>query len=414
MMDNKSFLRKFKGRTEIIGKSGLLGIMDNLHINIIGNKPKSEKYISVKLKDKKFLDNDYSHVASIVKEEFNKNINFIPRLKIINNNSNSNFKNINNEKFKKNPLKLFQIIEKDNNKEKEIFYEGNTFTKKYNNKNMKFPLIISKNKSENKNILSNDNEFNTLKSYERKSNLELKKTLKLKKISSSENINIRKKNINTFQEKNLNNPNSQIFNIKKNNIFSTNNIFNHNNTKNDIINIKKSYANILNKIQNDFTILDSIKNRINKLQRNNSYLENENNLGKINDYYNDENKSFNDIKNNTINTNNNLINARKNILENKKNNLKNINNPKNSEKYFKEQMKIKECSLNNLTKEINNKLPTINEKGDDKNILNTNNINIIDNSKENDNFLEKLMKQRLNYQNKIPDNSIFKLNQDLK
>ena len=31
-MDNNSFLNKFKGRTELVGKEGLLGIMNNLHI----------------------------------------------------------------------------------------------------------------------------------------------------------------------------------------------------------------------------------------------------------------------------------------------------------------------------------------------------------------------------------------------
>ena len=42
-MNKNSFLNKFKGRTEIVGKEGLLGIMNNLHMYIIGYpKPKKQ------------------------------------------------------------------------------------------------------------------------------------------------------------------------------------------------------------------------------------------------------------------------------------------------------------------------------------------------------------------------------------
>ena len=418
-MDNNSFLRKFKGRTEIIGKTGLLPIMDNLHMNIIGYRPKQKKNLSIKLKNKRILDNDYSYVSSIVKEEFNKNIDFVPQLKISASN-NSNLTNLINKNSTKNPLKLYKIVEKDNDEKKVI---RNINTNIDNSKSMKLPLINHKDKTIEKNILRKENKLNVIKSYEKKNNFALKNKflnqdapLKIKKKILKNNRNYRKVN-------NLQNDNS--FNIKKNHSLSSRNIFEKNNSKNDIINIQNNYNNILNKIKNDFLLLDSIKTRINKLQRNNSYLDNKNNIQlvdkkspyELKDYniYNDENKNINIKKdNNLLNIRNNksLLNKIKNntIDDNSKNinYYKEINYPKKNEKFFGNKLEKEETNFSDNIRKIGlNEKYKIREEISNKNIIN--NINN-DNSEQNDNFLEKLMKQRLNYQNKIPDNSIFKIN----
>ena len=405
-MDNNSFLRKFKGRTEIIGKTGLLPIMDNLHMNIIGYRPKQKKNLSIKLKNKRILDNDYSYVSSIVKEEFNKNIDFVPQLKISTSN-NSNLTNLINKKSTKNPLKLYKIVEQDNNEKKVV---RNINTNIDNNKSMKLPLINHKDKTIEKNILRKENKLNVIKSYEKKNYFTLKNKflnqdapLKIKKNILKNNRNYRK--INNQQNS---------FDIKKNYSLSSRNIFEKNNSKNDIINIQNNYNNILNKIKNDFLLLDSIKTRINKLQRNNSYLDNKNNIQlidkkspyELNDYniYNNENKNISTEKDNNllnIKINNSLLNKTKNNT---------IDDNSNKINYYKEMNKLENEEINfsdNIRKIGLNEKYKIREEISNKNIINNINKN---NSEKNDNFLEKLMKQRLNYQNKIPDNSIFKIN----
>ena len=405
-MDNNSFLRKFKGRTEIIGKTGLLPIMDNLHMNIIGYRPKQKKNLSIKLKNKRILDNDYSYVSSIVKEEFNKNKDFVPQLKISTSN-NSNLTNIINKNSTKNPLKLYKIVEKDNDEKKVI---RNINTNIDNRKSMKLPLINHKDKTIEKNILRKENKLNVIKSYDKKNAFTLKNKflnqdapLKIKKNILKNNRNYRK--INNQQNS---------FDIKKNYSLSSRNIFEKNNSKNDIINIQNNYNNILNKIKNDFLLLDSIKTRINKLQRNNSYLDNKNNIQlidkkspyELNDYniYNNENKNISTEKDNNllnIKINNSLLNKTKNNT---------IDDNSNKINYYKEMNKLENEEINfsdNIRKIGLNEKYKIREEISNKNIINNINKN---NSEKNDNFLEKLMKQRLNYQNKIPDNSIFKIN----
>ena len=93
MMDNNSFLKKFEGRIETIGKSGINGIGENLNININDNKPETKKQLNEKLNNNKIiLDYNFNHISSIVKEEFNKNKSFIPKFKRIKR-SNSQIKN---------------------------------------------------------------------------------------------------------------------------------------------------------------------------------------------------------------------------------------------------------------------------------------------------------------------------------
>ena len=77
-MKEDSFLKKFKGRTEQIGRNGYADIMNNVHINIVDYIPKPKKVKKPKIKVDK-----YEHIRSSVIEEFNKNINFISQTKKI-------------------------------------------------------------------------------------------------------------------------------------------------------------------------------------------------------------------------------------------------------------------------------------------------------------------------------------------
>ena len=42
-MENDSFLKKFQGRTEVIGRGGLMDIMNNVHINVNDYQVKPKK-----------------------------------------------------------------------------------------------------------------------------------------------------------------------------------------------------------------------------------------------------------------------------------------------------------------------------------------------------------------------------------
>ena len=77
-MDNNKFLKKYSGSSELVGREGPLGILNNLHANISGYKPIKIK----KIKQPTKPEPDYSYVSSIVKEDFNQNKNFIPQLSV--------------------------------------------------------------------------------------------------------------------------------------------------------------------------------------------------------------------------------------------------------------------------------------------------------------------------------------------
>ena len=381
MMDNNSFLKKFEGRIETIGKSGINGIGENLNININDNKPESKKPLNEKLNN---LDYNFNHISSIVKEEFNKNKSFIPKFKRIKR-SNSQTKNNYNQKSE-NPIKLIKFIETDVNKVKENVHKVNINNKlDKDNKSIKLPLISSQSKTEEKSILNKNTKLKNIKNYESK-NLELIKLLKRDKpIKIKKNYyNEIKPKINySFQEKNKFKEIYSIFNNKNNKSLSNRNILKQNNSKSDIIiNKEKSYNNLFN-----------------------SYLEYRNNKEKIKDKYsndyNDENKNINDDK---INLFNNKI--EKKLLIKKYYNQ--INSSLiNKEHIFNLPKEKKEYTSTENNKNhflFNKKISIIKEENNDKIIEN------INNNQQNDNFLKILMKQRLIYQNKIPDNSRFKLN----
>jgi len=469
-MSNDNFLQKFKGRTEIMGKDGHLGVINNLRSNIIGYQRPPQKVPNVKIKRKKFLDNDYSYVKSIVKEDFNKNIDFIPQLKKlststklidhnenikINNNNNSiiikndernNYinnnipKNIKNNynminKSVENPNRLFKYAGSNNYISRDNF-KGSNMNKNLKNLNtnnisMKLPLIVSQGKTIEDNTFKN-RQIKTNKSFENKNsfNPDLKNNImkqniyqKINNIPLENNINDPKEytenNNNMFKDEYPNNKiKLQRFNInKKHNNLSSRNIRQNKSITidNDIV---KAYNNILNNIQNNFELLDSLKRKMNKMQKNKSYINRKDNnnpeINNINNSYQRENININNIDRSynikPINKKNIYLNNDKNNYDdNNITNKKNMYNNNNNDIIYN----LRERKNNNMLPDntqrllgINNKFNIINEKEEDKNIRNNNN----NNNKQNENFIEILMKQRLNYQNKIPNNSIFKIN----
>ena len=152
-MENELFLKKFKGSCELLGKEGPIGILNHLHNNITGFKPKK---VRIKKPEKK-LEADYSYITSIVKEEFNKNKDFIPQLNVL----------LNQMKYKTDQMicnNIIKIKEKNRNEEK-----NNLFN---NNKN-----------------ISNTNVTNSIN-----------KKILIKKIKKAKTDNIRLKYINKYKK----------------------------------------------------------------------------------------------------------------------------------------------------------------------------------------------------------------------
>jgi hypothetical protein len=448
-MDNNSFLNKFKGRTELVGKKGLLGIMNNLHMNIIGSQ-KPRQLVS-KIRKKPHYENDYSYVNSIVKEDFNKNINYMPQFKnkliLQNNTDNQSFSqkndrpdfNINNEmknnlnvlinKSQEKPLKLFKFNENKtsllkkykNNSTDDINNAQNNLD---NNKNFKLP-VISQGKVPEKKYLN------------KKIILKVNNSYSKEKTNSFNNNNIDKnyKRSNSLKE---NNKELSKQSIKKNkeNYYSTRTIKNQKNSNSNF----GFYNIVLNGIKDD---LNSLKNKINEMHHNNSFVgdhmykeiarkknnefinhknndtnlntyKNNNNYNNFNDNNNNNNTYFNNdnkkrIKKVNINSENNTNN---NIIDTKTNNVNSVafnkinydlnNNIKINENQRKKILLIPSTNQNKWYN-TNIKLEKIDEE-DDK--YDTNSIT----NDKNQNFLQIIMKQRLFYQkHKIPDNSRFKL-----
>ena len=115
-MKEDSFLKKFEGRTEQIGKNGYTGIMNNVHINIMDYIPKPKK-----LKKPKTKVDKYEHIRSSISEEFNKNINFISQTKKISSppkkNKKEEIEKINDNSIKNNKINNINKFNMKNNLE---------------------------------------------------------------------------------------------------------------------------------------------------------------------------------------------------------------------------------------------------------------------------------------------------------
>ena len=122
-MDNNKFLKKYSGSSELVGREGPLGILNNLHANIRGYKPIKIK----KIKQPTKPEPDYSYVSSIVKEDFNQNKNFIPQLSVQLNPMKFKDNQIYNNIVKNYELKKLQVknnfVSKNNELDDDIIYK---------------------------------------------------------------------------------------------------------------------------------------------------------------------------------------------------------------------------------------------------------------------------------------------------
>lgn len=484
-MKEDSFLKKFKGRMQQIGKNGYSDILNNVHINIVDyiQKPKKIKKTKVKVEP-------YVNIKSEISEEFNKNKNFMPKTKNLskspqknkieetdkmndNNVKSIRFNNINKfnmknsiennknkKKEKEKPIKLlksikFNIINRnDNKKSLEIQTSGNhekrinkmrnnkkiinlenndklTSSKKRSNSiklNLKLPSISQSSKLERKNtnnLISKNSNNNLNKSHDRVNTFTPKFINKITNNYSKIFIENVKKPLNKRQ--NIENGNLKNYEVKKE--FNLPKIDKNNNKKIKIENDKnakiynKEKDKILNSIKNDFLMLDSIKNRgnnIDKNQINSKKVNNNNNLNQYKKNINKKNQSTNNPNfDNLMDSNDSLekeikIKKQNNLNKNlsRNNNLENINmNEVGSLGTSTEKKPHTSFDYPQNIPKIKNKLDIINEENEEDNnkyITDVKFNNSID-KKENLNSLEILMKQRAHFQNKIPNDSRFKI-----
>ena len=401
-MDNNKFLKKYKGSCELVGKEGPLAILNNLHTNIIGYKP----IIIKKRKKVKNKEPDYSYVQSIVKDDFNQNINYNPQLNnllIGGRLRNNNFMYINVVKSKGN----------NNNEENKNFMDNSNFNKDLIRKKNKSGTVNIKPKYINK--LNNDNENTNQKQlYKSKSNLtnfniDSKEILPLIKLRQQN-----KNQITPSKELNKKSKNKKIFTpilkrqnqrINRNN-FSLNRI-NFNNEEllkrnKSTINIRSSNNNIFpNNIINN---MNNDENYIYNYRYRDNYSENDNNMvNKI--LLKDEERKIN-VRKKIINDRINQINKNesgyllnnKNILTYK--NLNSLDNYYNNIKNQKYDFNTNEILVSKNKKNYNNfqdenNLYIINEVDEESNKKTINNI--YNDMESSPNELEILMKQRQNY-----------------
>ena len=377
-MDNNKFLKKYSGSSELVGREGPLGILNNLHANISGYKPIKIK----KIKQPTKPEPDYSYVTSIVKYDFNQNKNFVPQL--------SNLLNyLKNKEMNNNIIKRRTQLKKNNNNEEKHY----NFIKNDNN--------------------NNDDAFNTKiirKKLKFKTDNEKQNYINLDKLTEQNTLKFKNKRIqnqivNKSQSMTSNNDiNSYIFDKNSNKILP---LINHSQDMNHYLNINKMNNNSKIKsftpfINRQSRIYD--KNKIRKFHFNKEIINNEilkksnstmNIYRKNNDDINIENNYIYDYNKNDNDKINNLFS--KEIAENKNNEEikeRNLN-------MIKQRInKFNELKLKNNQIEDNKKYLNIIDEEEDENSKNSN-----ANNNKNLNLLQILMKQRQQYFKNI-ENSI--------
>ena len=370
-MNNNLFLKKYKKSCELVTKEGPLGILNHLHYNIIGFKPKAKKK---KKSPPKKPEPDYSYVTSIVKYDFNQNKNFVPQL--------SNLLNyLKNKEMNNNIIKSRTQLKKNNNNEEKYY----NFIKNDNN--------------------NDDDEFNTKiirKKLKFKTDNEKQNYINLDKLTEQNMLKFKNKRIqnqivNKSQSMTSNNDiNSYIFDKNSNKILP---LINHSQNMNNYLKINKMNNNSKKKYFTPFINRQSRiydKNKIRKFHFNKEIINNEI-LKKSNSTMNIYRKNNGDIniENNYIynynENNNDKINNlfSKEIAENKNNEEikeRNLNMIKQRINKFNE-LKLK----NNQIEDNHKYLNKIDEEEDENN----KNSNV--NNNKNLNLLQILMKQRQQY-----------------
>ena len=403
-MDNDSFLKKFQGRTETIGKEGLLGVMNNVHINVNDYKynyihnqktKKQAKQINLNVKKQNIKD-QYHYITSEISKEFNQNKNFIPQLKSSIKLSNNKENNKNSYNNSPNKIKNKDDINGSNN----IIPQKRNI-KKSNEKNLALENRINRhiNKAIEKPIkLFNSLDqkiYNSPKKYQSQNHLlekpnkipnnELKKnSIVIEKNNIRRNLSSRNKELNIKNNMKLPKIASQ---SKQQENYNTNNNYKSNinkylekkNTLNPNINNKiRDKFNFQNSEERPRSLKSAIKGKINDNKNKNKHntfqgesISNKIRLPKINLYRSNNTSSKNMLKKNnnikfhTPNINNNeaLNNIKRDfmMLDSLKNNGKILKS-----KTFKEK-NSQSNNINNFNKIVNNK-----------------NINRVSNSYEND------------------------------
>ena len=377
-MNNNLFLKKYKKSCELVTKEGPLGILNHLHYNIIGFKPKAKKK---KKPPPKKPEPDYSYVTSIVKYDFNQNKNFVPQL--------SNLLNyLKNKEMNNNIIKSRTQLKKNNNNEEKHY----NFIKNDNNNDDAFNTKIIRKKLKFKTDNEKQNYINLDKLTEQN-------MLKFK------NKRIQNQIVNKSQSMTSNNDiNSYIFDKNSNKILP---LINHSQNMNNYLKINKMNNNSKIKsftpfINRQSRIYD--KNKIRKFHFNKEIINNEilkksnstmNIYRKNNDDINIENNYIYNYNENNNDKINNLFS--KEIAENKNNEEikeRNLN-------MIKQRInKFNELKLKNNQIEDNHKYLNIIDEEEDENSKNSN----VNNNK-NLNLLQILMKQRQQYFKNI-ENSI--------
>ena len=403
-MDNDSFLKKFQGRTETIGKEGLLGVMNNVHINVNDYKfnyihnqktKKQAKQINLNVKKQNSKD-QYYYITSEISKEFNQNKNFIPQLKSSIKLSNNKENNKNSYNNSPNKIKNKDDINGSNN----IIPQKRNI-KKSNEKNLALENRINRhiNKAIEKPIkLFNSLDqkiYNSPKKYQSQNHLlekpnkipnnELKKnSIVIEKNNIRRNLSSRNKELNIKNNMKLPKIASQ---SKQQENYNTNNNYKSNinkylekkNTLNPNINNKiRDKFNFQNSEERPRSLKSAIKGKINDNKNKNKHntfqgesISNKIRLPKINLFRSNNTSSKNILKKNnnikflTPNINNNeaLNNIKRDfmMLDSLKNNGKILKS-----KTFKEK-NSQSNNINNFNKIVNNK-----------------NINRVSNSYEND------------------------------
>ena len=403
-MDNDLFLKKFQGRTETIGKEGLLGVMNNVHINVNDYKfnyihnqktKKQAKQINLNVKKQNSKD-QYYYITSEISKEFNQNKNFIPQLKSSIKLSNNKENNKNSYNNSPNKIKNKDDINGSNN----IIPQKRNI-KKSNEKNLALENRINRhiNKAIEKPIkLFNSLDqkiYNSPKKYQSQNHLlekpnkipnnELKKnSIVIEKNNIRRNLSSRNKELNIKNNMKLPKIASQ---SKQQENYNTNNNYKSNinkylekkNTLNPKINNKiRDKFNFQNSEERPRSLKSAIKGKINDNKNKNKHntfqgesISNKIRLPKINLFRSNNTSSKNILKKNnnikflTPNINNNeaLNNIKRDfmMLDSLKNNGKILKS-----KAFKEK-NSQSNNINNFNKIVNNK-----------------NINRVSNSYEND------------------------------
>lgn len=384
-MEHDSFLKKFQGRTEVIGRGGLLDIMNNVHINVNDYQVKPKKPRNSAFKRKKSLKEQYNYVTSEVSEEFNKNKNFTPQLRSLSISSKSNK---NSEINKNNENNKNTEVNKNNNQKKNnsTNIKNENIKKNRNNKSIEISKTEKSKNNENKknNTTSQKNkiiEFTkkqkekpiklfiyTEENNNKKQNKENKKSEEMKnniKISQSPNKNKKSQIIEYRNKINKNKLNIQLPSIvtdsaspknsSKNNLrVKPNKSYDRANTFTPKLkNSNKYQNNINNESEKNYQSLKEIlgkKIKNDKKGKNENFQNNSLSLPKIDNKrkYSSPNKNIKEFSNKK---NNDIQKEYNNILNNIKNDFLLLDSIKNRSINLTERNR----QSNNSNYQINNK-----------------------------------------------------------